>query len=204
MMPEALASQPPREFRPSPKIKYTVDELDLLPDDGRRYELIEGELFVSRAAHWNHQLLISNLIFSFRLYLQKHPIGKVVPEPGVIFSEEDAVIPDVIFSTHETIKKNLITSGKYEGKLNAAPDLAIEILSFGKRDLLRDQVHKRKIYGKFGVQEYWIVNSRTDSIEVFRLKEKTLESAGKYRLENVVTSPLLPNFELPLTEVFHY
>jgi Uma2 family endonuclease len=204
MMPEALASVPPKEFRSSPKIKYTVDDLNLMPDDGRKYELIEGELFVSRAAHWNHQLLISNIIVAFGIYLKDNPIGRIVPEPGVIFSDEDAVIPDIVFSTFETIEKNLIASGKFEGKFNAAPDLAIEILSFGKRDIERDQVYKRKIYGKYGVKEYWIVDSRTDSIEVFRLQRKSLNLAKRYRIENEITSPLLPDFKLPLTEVFRF
>lgn len=203
-MPEALVSTPPREFRSSPKIKYTVDDLDFMPDDGRKYELIEGELFVSRAAHWNHQLLISNIIVAFGIYLKANSIGKIVPEPGVIFSKEDAVIPDIIFSTHETIEKNLVASGRFEGKFNGAPDLAIEILSFGKRDIKRDQIYKRKIYGKYGVKEYWIVDSRSDSIDVYRLENKTLKLVKKYRIEDKITSPMLPDFELPLTEVFRF
>lgn len=203
-MPEALTSTPPKEFRSSPQIKYTVDDLDLMPDDGRKYELIEGELFVSRAAHWNHQLLISNLIVAFGIYLKSNPIGKIVPEPGVIFSDEDAVIPDIVFSTFETIEEKLIVKGKFEGKFNAAPDLAIEILSFGKRDIERDQVYKRKIYGKYGVNEYWIVDSRTDSIEVYRLQKEELKLMKRCRIDEEITSPLLPDFKLPPTEVFRF
>jgi len=92
------------EVRPLP-ITYTVDDLEFMPEDTNRYELIGGKLFVSRAPHLDHQLLIGNLMFQFRLYLDKNPIGIVVTTPSVIFSPKDAVIPDLVFATHETVKK---------------------------------------------------------------------------------------------------
>ena len=140
------------EVRPLP-IRYTVDDLDFMPEDTNRYELIEGELIVSHAPHLNHQLLIGNLMFQFQLYLQNNPIGIVVTTPGIIFSQDDAAIPDLVFATHETIEKSVIKSGeKFEGKFNAAPELIIEILSYGKKDIERDRVHKRELYGRYGVQ----------------------------------------------------
>ena len=76
----------------------TIADLDSMPEDGNRYELIEGELFVSRAPSLTHQDVVANLIFEFKQYLKQYlhenPIGKVWPGPGVIFSDFSGVIPD--------------------------------------------------------------------------------------------------------------
>jgi Uma2 family endonuclease len=68
----------------------TVDDLDLMPEDGNRYELIAGELIVSRAPSLPHQDILANLLTLIKVYLQQHPIGKVVPTPGVIFNKFNA------------------------------------------------------------------------------------------------------------------
>lgn len=201
MLPETLVTKKKSSSSP---IVYTIDDLRFMPDDGKKYEIIGGELFVSRAPHLNHQLLISNIVVAIGIYLRGNPIGKIIPEPGVIFSKKDSVIPDIIFSTHETIEKNVVFEGKHEGKFVAAPDLVIEILSFGKQDVDRDRIYKRKIYGGYGVKEYWIVDARFNSIEVYQLENESLELSKKYKIENEIASPLLPNFKLPLTEVFRF
>src|SRR6185369_15808934 len=79
----------------------TVADLDAFPDDGKRYELIEGELFVSSAPGLPHQLVLSNLIVAFADYLRQNPVGIAVPGPGAVFSNYDAVIPDLVFVTNE-------------------------------------------------------------------------------------------------------
>ncbi|MCY7375903.1 MAG: Uma2 family endonuclease, partial [Pyrinomonadaceae bacterium] len=146
------------EVRPLP-IRYTVDDLEFMPDDTNRYELIGGKLFVSRAPHLDHQRTVTNFIFQFQSYLEKNPIGEIFTTPGVIFSPKDAVIPDLVFATHETVKKNVAGEDeRFEGKFIAAPELLIEILSNGKQDLKRDRVFKRELYGKYGVKEYWVVD----------------------------------------------
>ncbi|HZE71253.1 MAG TPA: hypothetical protein VE135_17210 [Pyrinomonadaceae bacterium] len=67
----------------------TVTELETLPDDGNRYELIEGELFVSRAPGIPHQLVLQNLQIELANYLRRNPIGKLVPGAGAVFSNFD-------------------------------------------------------------------------------------------------------------------
>ena len=79
----------------------TVEDLDACPDDGNRYELIEGELFVSRAPAIPHQLAVQNLQFAFGNYLKDNPIGTIVPGAGAVFSQHDAVIPDLSFVRSE-------------------------------------------------------------------------------------------------------
>src|SRR2546423_2709049 len=136
-----------------PKEKWmTIDDLLLMPDDGNRYEVIEGELFVTRAPNYDHQIVISNLNTLIGIYLKQNPIGAVVPGPGVIFSKFSGVIPDLIFLTHETRKK--VLSG---GKLKGARELMIEIISPGAESRRRDRVAKRHLYGRCGGEENLIV-----------------------------------------------
>ena len=80
----------------------TVADLEKFPDDdGNRYELIEGELYVSTAPGLSHQLVLVNLLSAFISYLKTNPIGKIVPGAVAVFSNFDAVIPDLVFVSNE-------------------------------------------------------------------------------------------------------
>ena len=191
------------DVRPLP-IRYTVDDIEFLPDhEHNKYELIGGELFVSHAPHLNHQRTITNLILAFGRYLQQHPVGEIFTGPGVIFSREDAVIPDLVFATHETINSKVTADDeKFPGKFNAAPELLIEVLSYGKRDLIRDRIRKREIYGKFGVKEYWIVDGLLNQIEVYRLDGENEDLVKRFEIDESIETPLLPGFSLKLSDTF--
>ncbi len=190
------------EVRPLP-IRYTVDDLECIPEDTNRYELIGGKLFVSRAPHLDHQLLIGNLIFQFGLYLRENPIGIIVTTPGVIFSPKDAVIPDLVFATHETVEKNVAgEEEKFEGKFIAAPELMIEILSYGKQDVKRDRVFKRQLYGDYGVKEYWIIDGLFNTIEVYQLEDGGQQLVKRFEIYETIETPLLPDFSLKLSDIF--
>jgi Uma2 family endonuclease len=190
------------EVRPLP-IKYTVDDLDFMPEDDNRYELIGGELFVSRAPHLDHQKLASNLNIEFGIYLKKHPIGIIVTTPGIIFDDKNAVIPDLVFATHETVAKNVAGKDeKFDGKFVAAPELIIEIVSMGKKDIERDRVHKRKPYGDFGVKEYWVVEGFFNTIEVYRLEKTEQQLVKRFELHESIETPLLADFSLKLSDIF--
>ena len=192
------------EIRPLP-ISYTVDDLEFMPEDTNRYELIGGKLFVSRAPHLDHQRTITNLLFQFSLYLDKNPIGEIFTTPGVIFSPKDAVIPDVVFATNETIKKNVAgEEAKFEGKFIAAPELMIEILSYGKQDVKRDRIFKRQLYGDYGVQEYWAVDGLFNTIEVYRLEENGQNLVKRFEIHETIETPLLLDFSLKLTDIFKF
>src|SRR6185295_7712066 len=148
----------------------TVADLDACPEDNNRYELIEGELFVSRAPGIPHQRIVLNLEIILSNYLREHPIGILVPGAGAIFSDYDAVIPDLAFVRNERWDQ-VVTGEKFTGAL----DLVIEVTSPGTQNRQRDLSAKRKLYGKFDVAEYWIIDSENLSVSIFRLKEKTLQ-----------------------------
>ena len=175
----------------------TVEDLDAMPEDGNRYEVIEGELFVSRAPGLPHQILSGNIFYQFRKYLDNHPLGLVIATPGLVFSQYSGVIPDIVFFTHGRGEE--IISGE---RLVAAPDIVIEILSPGRENVSRDRVAKRQLYAKHVVNEYWIVDSENRAVEIYRLSSERLELAAMLKDQDEITSPLLPGFICPLASVF--
>src|SRR6266446_134783 len=178
----------------------TVADLDAFPDDdGNRYELIEGELFVSRAPGIPHQRVLQNLQLEFGLYLKTNPIGILVPGAGAIFSDYDAVIPDLAFVRNERWDE-VVTGEKFTGAI----DLVIEIISPGKENRERDLTVKRQLYAKYGVKEYWIVDSENSSVLIFRLREQTLEEIVVVSADEEITSPLLPGFQLKVKAIFNF
>jgi Uma2 family endonuclease len=175
----------------------TVADLDACPDDNNRYELIEGELFVSRAPGIPHQRVLHNLQMELGSYLKENPVGIIVPGTGAIFSDYDAVIPDLLFVRRE--RWNDVTA---EQKIISAPDIVVEILSPGQENRRRDLSVKRQLYAKYRVKEYWIVDNENQSVLIFHLQDETLEEIARLRDIDEITSSLLPGFHLKAGAVF--
>ena len=176
----------------------TVEDLDACPDDGNRYELIEGELFVSRSPGIPHQRVLHNFQFEFELYLKSNPIGILVPGTGAVFSDYDAVIPDLLFVRNERWED--VTTGP---RITGAPDVVVEILSPGTENRRRDLSVKRQLYAKYGVQEYWIVDPEDRSVEIYRLLGQSLEKIAALKNDDEITSPILPGFQLKGSAIFN-
>lgn len=113
--------------------RLTNADLEAMPEDGNRYEVIDGELYVSSAPGFLHQTVLTNIVGAFLDYLREHPIGRIVPGVGVIFDDYDCVIPDLVFATHERMRKTPVG-----GRFQAAPEIVIEILSPGPSNARRD------------------------------------------------------------------
>ena len=182
------------------KVKHlmTIDDLEAIPyDETHRYELIEGELYVSCAPGIPHQLVLGNLLFELTNYLKQNPIGRIVPGPGAVFSKHNSVIPDIVFVRNE--RWNTIVA---KNRFNAAPDLVIEIVSPGSTNHTRDFNLKRKLYGKYGVPEYWVVDGWSRSLIIFRLDEDTLKEVTRLREAESIESPLFPGLTFQVTAIF--
>ena len=175
----------------------TVSDLDLMPDDENRYELFEGELFVSRAPGLPHQHVLTNLLILLKLHLNEHPVARIWPNPGVIFDNFNAAIPDIVFVSNEHIEA--IASGE---KVIGAPDLVIEIVSAGAENERRDRIVKRQAYSKFGVREYWVVDRYQQTIEVYRLEQSHLILVTTLATDDQLTTTLLPGFSCLVSQVF--
>jgi Uma2 family endonuclease len=175
----------------------TVADLDIMPDDGNRYEIIEGELFASRSPSLTHQSVSGNLFLSIKSYLVENPIGEIWATPGVIFSEFSGVIPDLVFVSNE--RRNEVAAGD---RITGAPDLVIEIVSPGAENVRRDRLAKRQLYGKYGVKEYWIVDFENRTVEVYLLQGRTLKLQSILTEEDEITSSVLPGYRCKVETIF--
>lgn len=110
--------------------------------------------------------------------------------PGVIFSQADSVIPDVVWVSRE----RLAQIEDEAGHLTGAPKLVVEVLSPGKQNEFRDKEAKLKLYSVPGVREYWIVDRFTQKVEVYRREKAQLVLVATLLGNDEITSPLLPGF----------
>jgi Uma2 family endonuclease len=176
------------------KIKLTYRDYANLQDD-KRYELIEGELYLVPSPGFYHQSVLVNLSNFLTNFIKKKQLGIVLCAPmDVILTENDVVQPDILFISNEN--RGIITEQNVKG----APDLVVEILSPGT--LERDKIVKKYLYEKHGVKEYWIVEPVGKFIEVLTLQEKGFEFFGTFFFGDQLESPLLRKLRIPLKEIF--
>jgi Uma2 family endonuclease len=110
-------------------IRWTIADLTIFAGDRtNRYEIIDGELFVTRAPDWQHQATCINIGTVLKLWSDESGLGQAAINPGIVFSESDHVIPDVVWASHERLERLLDEAGH----LTAAPELIVEVLSPGK------------------------------------------------------------------------
>lgn len=180
------------------KIKWTSADLELLPETDNRYEIIDGELGMTRASHWKHQKAIVKIATALETWSMKTGLGVTIINPGVIFSDTDNVIPDVVWISQERLAVSVDESGHF----TTAPELIVEVLSESVNDIRRDKETKLKLYSNRGVQEYWIADWRLQQLEVYRRNAGKLELVMTLLVNDSITTPLLPDFAANLTQFF--
>jgi Uma2 family endonuclease len=180
------------------RIRWTSADLDLLPDSTNRYEMIDGDLLVTRVPHWNHQKAMVNTTGELRAWSLETGLGETVSTPGLIFSDADNVIPDVVWIGKERLANGLDEAGH----LIVAPELVVEVLSAGTETERRDQEAKLKLYSMRGVQEYWIINWRLPQVAVYRRDNGILILICTLYPTDTLTSPLLPGFSCLIERLF--
>jgi len=181
-------------MKASPVLKLTYDDFVHFPDDGKRHELIDGSHYVTPSPNTRHQVISGRLLALIWAYLDVHPIGQVFQAPyDVVFSEVDVVEPDLLYVSNGRTA-DVITPMHARG----APDLVVEIVSKGTRK--RDETIKRHLYERDAVVEYWVVDPDVDVVRVYRRAGTVFGRPIELTREagDVLTTPLLPGFELPL------
>ncbi|MFB2836632.1 Uma2 family endonuclease [Floridanema evergladense] len=172
-------------------VRWTVYDVEVLPEnEWRRYEIIDGELFVTRSPHRRHQQVCVKISRPLDAWSDLSGLGETIIAPGIIFSEVDSVIPDVVWVS----KERLIQIEDEAGHLTGAPELVVEVLSPGKENDRRDKEAKLKLYSERGVQEYWIVDRFTQQVEVYRREKARLVLVATLFAGDRISSPLLPGF----------
>jgi Uma2 family endonuclease len=172
-------------------IRLTYDDYCLLPNDGKRYEIIEGELFVTPAPNFLHQIIVTRLTRYLSAFVEDNQLGLVFVSPfDVVFSQFDVVEPDLLYVSKA--RSSVLTDKNVQG----SPDLVIEVLSPSTSKI--DRTTKLKLYARFGVEEYWIIDPEGPAAEIYRREKQSLELAAKLDAKDPLTSPLFPGFSLPL------
>lgn len=180
------------------RVRWTTADLALLPESSNRYETIDGALIVTRAPHWKHQKASGKVYRVLDTWSEETSLGEAVQTPGVIFTDADNVIPDVVWISRDRLQTGL----DEEGHLTIAPELAVEVLSPGTQNERRDRETKLKLYAERGVQEYWILDWRSQQVEVYRRQQALLKLTCTLFTTDTLSSPLLPNFTCSVQRLF--
>ncbi len=186
----------------STKLRWTTRDLDIFPQplDDTRYEIISGDLKVSRQPHIEHQRVCGWVWDALNRWSLQTRSGEALFAPGIIFADDDNVAPDVVWASVHRLRD---IAGD-DGKLHAAPELVVEVLSPGDDNAHRDREAKLSLYSRQGVSEYWIVDWIARSVDVFQRDAATggLRFITRLGREHTLKSPLLPGFALNLTQLF--
>ena len=176
-------------------IRLTYEDYLTLPDDGKRYEIIDGGLAVTPSPATRHQTASRRIQHKLMSALEDTGRGFVFDAPmDLILDKENVVQPDLVYISAEN--KKIIERKNIQG----VPDLLVEILSPSTRR--RDVLVKSVLYARFGVPSYWIVDPEIDRIETFQLENGSYKPSGVFSAPEVMHPPEFPDVELPLDYVF--
>jgi Uma2 family endonuclease len=172
--------------------KLTYEDFLVLPNDGRRHEILDGEHYVNPSPNTKHQMSSMRLVLALGDFVYAHSLGQVFHAPyDVVLSEHDILEPDLIFVS--AARRAIITDANIQG----APDLVVEILSPGNHSY--DERVKYHAYERFGVGEYWIVDPEAKTVTIYR------REGGKFvrtQTGDAITTPLLPGLALEVRAIF--
>jgi Uma2 family endonuclease len=175
-------------------LKFTYEDYALLPED-RRYEVIDGEVFVTPAPSLFHQAVSERLEHALREFLGRTGFGVMLHAPcDVILSPHDVVQPDILVVT--TGRRSILSDRFVAG----APDLVVEVLSPSTET--RDRVAKAKRHATFGVREMWLVDPAAKTIEVLVNTEEGFRREAICSEPDTVRSVVLSGLEFAVAPVF--
>lgn len=196
MLPAEPVDLPERELPWPQQGEWTYEDYLRLPDDGRRYEIIEGVLYVSPAPKYLHQRIVQFLLCRLGDLVEENDSGEVIPAPFEVYlsGRNRPIQPDLIYIRTEHLPP--YDAVAFEG----TPDLVVEILS--PSSLRRDRFIKFAAYEKAGVPEYWIVDPETRAVEVYAWRDGLYELHVHAVRDVPVTSTLFPDLALRVDEIF--
>ena len=181
-----------RSTRPRP---FTYEKLCAMPDDGKRYEIFEGELSeMTPSPTPRHQDVVLRLLRIMDSYVSATHLGKVYVAPlDVVLNDRNVYEPDILFIARDHLS---IIGEKH---ITAAPDLAVEILSGSGA---RDRVKKRRQYQKFGVRHYWIIDPTERTLEEYVLKSGVYRPGAVLEGDDVFRPAIFRKLEIPLAKIW--
>lgn len=176
-------------------IRLNYHDFCALPDDGKRYEILDGDLYMSPSPRTVHQRVLVRLGRLLSDHVDGKRLGEVFFAPfDVILSDNDIVEPDLIFVTDAN--RSIIT----EDNIRGAPDLLIEVLSRTRPEL--DTRDKRAIYARCGVPFYWIVDPHKRRVVELQLVEKAYATVAELSEKDTFKPRLFPELTIPLQRIW--
>ncbi len=173
---------------------FTYEDLRHTPDDGKRYEVLEGDLIVSPSPKVKHQRVVGRL-FAFLYAGEQAGRGLAMLAPmDVVLSPRDVVEPDLLFIAKDRL--GIVTEDNVQG----APDLMVEVISEGSRK--RDAITKFHLYERHGVRFYWLVDPEEETVRVFELKEAAYGEPVTLRAGQELGCALFPGITADVGRLF--
>jgi Uma2 family endonuclease len=172
-------------------------DLQQMPDDGRQYELYDGEVRVVPSPTNRHQVVLLNLVGVLMEYEQRHG-GRLLFAPSdVVFTQYNVVQPDLLYFSEA--RRHLV---QLDTPTSAPPDLTVEVISPGTS--AHDRVRKQATYARFGVREYWIVDPFEETIEILSLDGNVYRATPTTSRSGVAVSPGIPELRVSAGRIFDF
>ncbi|MDP8922646.1 MAG: Uma2 family endonuclease [Chloroflexota bacterium] len=172
-------------------VRFRAEDIWDTPDDGNRYEVIDGDLYMTPPPVVIHQRGGGRLYRLIGNYLDRNPIGEVFMAPiGVTLDDSNGLQPDIVYVSNE--RRDIIKERAIEG----APDLVVEVLSPSTES--RDRGVKLRRYAASGIPHYWLLVPRTRSLEAYVLADAGYDLVGTYGPGSVFRPALFPGLDVPI------
>ena len=172
----------------------TYEDYLLTPED-QRYELIEGDLEMTPSPRTRHQETIQNINELLLSHIKTKNLGRVYLGPtDVILSNINVLVPDILFVARD--REGIVEDRGIVGP----PDLVVEVISPSSGE--KDRVIKRRVYYKYGVREYWIVDPFAKTAEVCVVGKSAFDTHKIFTPGEKLKSPLLPDFSPDTSDFF--
>jgi len=169
----------------------TYHEYALLPQDRNRYEILDGELYMTPSPSVEHQLVVAELTRILAEHVAKRGLGKVIPAPmDVVLGETNVVQPDILF-----IRTDRLPPRKAKN-IQVPPDLIVEVVS--PSSVEQDRGDKKHVYARHGIAHYWIVDPEARRLEMYTLSRGSYELSADFTGQVQATTILFPGLVIPL------
>ncbi len=188
----------PADWVPGPpQGQWTYADYAALPDEGKRYEVVKGVLYMSPAPNLGHQGIVGEIFVHLHRFVQMAGLGRVFVAPAdVELSVGNVVQPDVFIVLNEHLDRMA------HSRLIGAPDLVVEVLSPGT--MRHDLRAKLGAYERARVSEYWIVSPGEQVVELLVFEGGVYQSLGVFQGADVLPSRIVPGWSIPVERLFAF
>lgn len=183
------------ERLPAGKIILTYEDYAAIPNDRNRYEILEGDLFVTPAPTSQHQRVSRNLQFAIHQFVTQRALGEIFNAPIDLILEATTVAqPDLVFVSRAWW--SIVTTRGIEG----VPDLVVEILS--PATAKTDQTTKARVYARHRIPHYWIVDPEARVLEAYELSGDVYRLAARASGESDFPPTLFLGLIISLADIW--